>query len=184
MKPGDAALLLGLGRSTVTTWTAGEWREYFTPGAQGGEGKVRNLTDIDVRILAFIDAEKRRGAAGDEIHAALKRLRANDWIDLPPLPMSDGTAGMRSVPVVPQAAAEAGLQAERRSLLHEIANLQKRLENVEDQLRQEQSARREDVERLLREAAEERGKLLEELAELRSLVKLYESGRLKPAKDE
>jgi DNA-binding transcriptional MerR regulator len=173
MKPGDVADLLGVGRSTVTAWTAGEWREYFSPNAQGGEGRARDLNETDIRILQFISDQKRSGRSSDEIHAALVQMRADGWGDLPPLPSGQN---MARVPVVPSAAADAALSAHTGALLREIATLEKRIGDLSGQLADEQGARRADVERFMREMGELRGQLAAALNEL----ELWRKGRLKP----
>jgi DNA-binding transcriptional MerR regulator len=181
MKPGEAADLLGIGRSTITIWTAGEYKNYLSYTAQGGEGRRRVLTETDVRILHFINLEKRNGTPNELIHHALRDMQKDDWEGLPPLPRA---ANVATVPVIPAAAAEAGIQAERKALLREIASLQERLENVETQLTDEQAGRRADIERLQSTMHKEIADLRAQLAEAQALNRLYESGRLKPAKDE
>jgi DNA-binding transcriptional MerR regulator len=163
MKPGDVAKILGIGRSTVSLWTSGEYREYFTAGAQGGRGNIRNLTDIDVQVLHLIDALKKSGSNPDDIHATLRQLQKNNWADLPPLP--NAPAGIVSVPVVPQAAADGVLTAERRGYMREIATLQEKIDQLENKL----DTANTDRERLLRE-----------LAAAERELELYRSGRLKP----
>jgi DNA-binding transcriptional MerR regulator len=163
MKPGDVATLLGIGRSTVSAWTSGEYREYFTLSAQGGSGRVRNLTDLDVRLLHFIDALKKASTPPEEIHVALQQLKATGWDDLPPIP--DAPAGMASVPVVPSAAAESALASERRSHAREIEMWRLRVEELQSEVNSERSDKEE---------------LLRELGEAQAELRLWRSGRLKP----
>ncbi len=181
MKPNDLAILLGLGRSTVTAWTNHEYREYFSPSAQGGQGRPRNFTDPDIRLMYALKVMKDNNTPPDTIHETLQRWRANDWQELPDMP--DAPANFASVPVMPVAAADAALSTERRSLLREIAFLQERLAQLEaehiarDTKRDaEQQAERAARDVLLREI----GDLRADLAHTKTLLDLYESGRLKP----
>lgn len=174
MKPSDVATLLGLGRSTVTAWTNDEWREYFSPSAQGGQGRPRNFTDIDVKLMYALKTLKENNTPPESIHETFRRWRANDWQDLPDMPAAP--ANFASVAVVPVAAADAALSTERRALLREIATLQQMTEDLKAELAHERTGRREDVERLMREIADAQAAQRE--AEI--MVKLYEQGRLKP----
>jgi DNA-binding transcriptional MerR regulator len=165
MKPAQAAAFLELGTSTVRAWSL-EFGSYLSSTGAGGEGRYRDFTEHDLRVLAFIKMLKYSGRAVPEVHAALKVLQQSDWRDLPALPAAQSSA---QFPVVPAVAADMALDEQRRALLREIAILQERIEDLEQRL----------------DAKDER--LLESerrRAELETLVKLYESGRLKPAKDE
>lgn len=173
MKPGEAATLLGIGRSTVTTWTMGEFRQYFTENARGGEGRARHLSDRDVQILHFIDQMKKRAVPSEEIHIALRTMQDNDWRGLPPMP--EPGAGVAQVPVVPKAAAETALTTTTQSLLREIEMYRNRLQEVEDAL----DSQRMKNESLLREI----GDLRASLAEAKTELRLYQEGRLKPDGD-
>jgi DNA-binding transcriptional MerR regulator len=170
MKPGEVAVLLGIGRSTVTTWTMGEFKNYLTPSAQGGSGRPRNLTEQDVRILHFINEAKRNNVSSDELHLQLRQMQRDSWQDLPPFP--EAPVGMANVPVIPTAAAEASLSAERRSLLREIAMLQSQIEKADIVISHE----RERNEELLREIAA----LRQDLGEVQAELRLYRAGRLRP----
>ena len=76
-------------------------------------------------------------------------------------------------PVFPTVAAEAALNAERRSLLREIAMLQETIDKAERRAEKE----RERNEPLVREI----GELKAKIARLEVIVELFESGRLKPS---
>ncbi len=156
-------MMLNIGRSTVTTWTMGEFREYFTPSAQGGSGRPRNLTEIDIRILHFIDQMKKENAPAEEIHAALKQMRGKGWQGLPDIPSAPEY--MANVPVVPMAAADAALSTERRGLMREITILQERLAQLEDRL----EIKDDEVLDLTRQ-----------LSAAETELRLYRTGRLKP----
>ncbi len=181
MKPSDVAVMLGLGRSTVTAWTSHEYKQYFSASAQGGQGRGRNFTDTDVRIMYALKVMKDDNTPPDSNHERLHRWQANDWNELPDMP--DAPANFASVPMVPVAAAETALSTEKRSLMREIAMLQERVE----QLLADRAVDRAEVTALLREigdlrAGHEReiGDVRAELREAQTLLKLYEQGRLKP----
>lgn len=178
MKAGDVARLLDVAVSTIRTWSAGEFRDYLSPTAQGGTGNTRNFSERDVRLLHLVNIRKQAGYSTADVHAELRELQANDWHDLPALPESP--SNVATVPMVPTAAADSAIQSERRSLLREVAALEKRVADLAEQLASEQASRREDVERLLRELSDKERRL----SEMETLVKLYEAGRLKPQKDE
>ncbi len=74
--------------------------------------------------------------------------------------------------MIPAAAAESALDAERRALLREVAFLNEHIDKLEHQLVDE----RTDKEKLLRELGDMHG----QLSEARTELKLYRSGRLKP----
>jgi DNA-binding transcriptional MerR regulator len=176
MKPADLANILQQAASTIRTWSR-EFGEYLSPTAQGGEGHHRAYTDHDLRVLAHVKTLKQEGQTVETIRATLEALRADDWRDLPVAP---GDAPLRvtaPVAMVPQQAAAAALDEQRRALLREIATLEDRVKDLAQQLSHEQAARRDDVERLVREQTDLRAKL----AEAEQLNRLYESGRLKPS---
>jgi DNA-binding transcriptional MerR regulator len=170
MKPSEIATFLGLGRSTVALWTSGEYREFFTPSAQGGQGRARSFTDRDIRVMYALKEMKANNTPAESIHETLRRWRADDWHALPDLPAAP--ANFASVPVVPTAAADAALSAERRALLREIGFLQQRIEQLEAERQTDRAA----LEALLREIADLTGQLQRAL----TLNELHEQGRIKP----
>jgi DNA-binding transcriptional MerR regulator len=177
MKPQDVATLLQIGRSTVTTWTMGEFKEYFTPGAQGGSGRPRNLTEIDVRILHLIDEMKKSNVPGDEIHAALRRLRDDDWQGLPDMPSAG--SGTAVVPVMPTAAADAAVSTllrENNELRQRMRDLENKIDALHREAKADLAAERSERDTLLRELGDVRAKLERASA----IIELYEQGRLKP----
>lgn len=179
----EVATLLGISPNTVRTWTWREFRSYFSPGAQGGDGSTREFTELDVQVMSHIATLTRKNVPRETIHAELTRLQANDWQDLPPIHAAPAkTLGM---PVVSAEAAQKELDSERRALLREVATLQMQAERLERQLIDEREARREDSSKLQSEIAALREQLgrAEERAQSvrdRTLVELYENGRLKP----
>ena len=117
MKPSQAATILGMGASTIRAWSMGEFKPYLSPTAQGGSGRNRDLTELDVRIIGYINRLKQQSVPLEEIHANVKRLQEEDWRDLPLLPDVAGVSGVSNVAVVPKAAHDMALDAERKSLL-------------------------------------------------------------------
>lgn len=168
MKPGDVASYLGIGRSTVTSWTNGEFKQYFSPTAQGGAGRDRVFTDTDLRIMYLIKLRKDNNVPAGQLHSELQALRITEWEGLPDLPSANA---MANVPVVPTAAADAALSSERRGLLREIQLLNDRIEELESEAKD----RRGDQERYLRELAEQ-GRLL---AAAETELQFWRDGKLK-----
>jgi DNA-binding transcriptional MerR regulator len=169
MKPHEIAALLGVAPPTIRAWST-EFSKFLTPSAAGGNGRHRDYTELDLRILSVARNLRRSGTPSDEVHATLSALQANDWQGLPSLPemASDTPLPMQSVAMVPAAAADALLDETRRSLTREVALL------------------REQIEKLESRAMEDRGTIINlnrRLAEAEQLVRLYESGRLKPASE-
>lgn len=172
MKPHDVAARLKIATSTVRLWSA-EYREFMSPHAAGGGGRHRSFTEIDVRVLYFIKEAKDRNQRYEEIEPVLRQLRENSWSDLPYVVEE---ANMASVPMVPEAAAHGTLEAERRSLLREIAFLH-------DQLKEREQAYREQIQSKdaqITEQHERVATLMRQLGEVDVELRLYRSGRLKP----
>ena len=167
MKPSDAAQILGISASTIRAWTLNEFKTFFSHSAQGGTGAARDLDDQDLRILHYIALLKKRGAASDSVVATLQQARSRGWRDLPELP--DRPVNFAPVPMIPTAAADAALDAERRALLREVAFLQNQIDRLETRL-------------------DERGREVEDLrAKLAAAEKELEfrrSGRLGPDEHE
>jgi DNA-binding transcriptional MerR regulator len=136
MKPGDAAILLGIGRSTLTAWTSGEWRAYLSPSAQGGDGSRRDLTETDLQILATINTMKKQGHSSNEIHTALHQMQADGWDNLQPL--NSTTNGAPT-----SVGASAALAAYTQTLLREIAILREQMDTLESKLDTEREKRLE-----------------------------------------
>lgn len=172
MKPSEVASILGIAASTIRAWSLGEYRQYLSPNAQGGTGRNRDLTELDARILGYIARTKQQSMPGDEIQINLKRLQQDDWRDLPLLHDVSGVAGVSNMAVIPKQAHDMSIDAERRGLLREIAQLQSRIEELEA----ERKAERTDHDTLLREI----GNLQREIGELTSELNLWRAGRLKP----
>jgi DNA-binding transcriptional MerR regulator len=185
MKPHEVGELLGLSTSAIRTWSMGEFKPYLSPSAQGGDGRHRDFTDIDTQIINHINELKKRSVPIEEIHASLKQLQANDWVDLPPLPKPP--PDVSAVPVMPREAAQTALQSERRSMMREIATLQERIEKLEKQLDMERAGReallkseREGREDKLMTLMREISQLQTNLAAAETELRLYREGRIKP----
>ena len=174
MKTQDIAEHLSLATSTIRAWTAAEFKSYLSPTAQGGEGRTRNFTDQDARIIAFIASLKAQSTPSADIHSALKRLQAEEWVDLPPMPTAP--AGVAPVSLIPREAAETAVTTQRSALLREIAILQDRITGLEQQLERVQDKREAERAENLRQREETLTRLIEAETEL----KLYREGRLKP----
>jgi DNA-binding transcriptional MerR regulator len=185
MKPHDVGELIGLSTSAIRTWSMGEFKQYLSPSAQGGEGRHRDFTDTDTQIINHINELKKRSVPLEEIHASLKQLQADDWIDLPPLP--EVPSDVTTVPVMPREVAQTAIQSERRSNMREIATLEERIEKLEKQLELERTGReallkseREGREEKLVTLLREMSQLETKLAAAETELRLYREGRIKP----
>jgi len=183
MKPHEVATRLKIATSTVRQWAA-EYREFMSPHAAGGEGQHRSFIELDMRVLYFIREAKQRNERFEEIEPVLKNLQEDSWTDLPYIPEEPN---MASVPMVPEAAAQGALDAERRSLLREISFLHEQLkerdETYREQLKERDQTYREQIQNKdmqLKEQHERIATLMRELGEVDVELRLYRSGRLKP----
>jgi DNA-binding transcriptional MerR regulator len=167
MKPHEVAALVGIHENTVRAWSSGEYKRYLNHAAQGGSGRTRDFDNQDVQVIAFINTLKRKNTPADEIHMRLQQLEAEEWQDLPPL--EQGPTPTASFPVVPQAAAETALDAERKKWTREIAMMSERIEKLEEELAGERGKREE---------------LIRQLAEAQTELRLYQQGRILPPKAE
>jgi DNA-binding transcriptional MerR regulator len=161
----DAALQLGTSDQTLRLWS-NEFRVFMSPTAAPPPGVAREFNDVDMRLLAVVRDMRRAQRPTEEIHTELQRII--DTGDLPPLPEpppseSEKTSYLANV--------RDQWLVERTNLQRDIARLEKDNATLQQRLDAEQQGRREDVERLSREAARER-----------ALRELYESGQLKPKK--
>lgn len=172
MKPADVATLLQIAGSTVRLW-ASQYREFLSPQAAGGDGSHRAFSDQDIRVLHFIQQLKQDGLTGDALYQALKQMQARGFDGLPDVPDRPNVA---QVPMVPAAAASGVIDAERRSLLREIATLQNLIDELRGELAKERAENTAKHDDLMNKLADARA----ELARQKVMVELYESGRLKP----
>jgi DNA-binding transcriptional MerR regulator len=186
---------LGLSEVTVRQWTTGEWKDYLSPTAHGGNGRRRYFSDQDARIVALIFTLKEQGESRDGIHAALKRLQTEGWVDLPDMPPAPPNLG--PISMIPREAAETAVSTQRAALLREIAMLQERVENLETSLAKERElldqerkraderveAERQKTQELREVMQKELTDLRVQLAESKTELRLYQQGRLKPDQD-
>lgn len=159
----DVAQLLGASDQTVRLW-ANEFRPFMSPTAAPPSGVAREFNDVDIRLLTLVRDMRRQQRPADEIQAALRQAVHSG--ELPPMPEpppseSEQTAYLASV--------RDQWLTERATLQRDISRLEADNDALRQRLEAEQQGRREDVERLSREAERER-----------ALRELYESGRLKP----
>jgi DNA-binding transcriptional MerR regulator len=161
----DAALQLGTSDQTLRLWS-NEFRVFMSPTAAPPAGVAREFNDVDMRLLAVVRDMRRAQRPTEEIHAELQRII--DTGDLPPLPEPPPSENEKTFYL---ANVRDQWLVERTNLQRDIARLEKDNANLQQRLDGEQQGRREDVERLSREAAKER-----------ALRELYESGQLKPKK--
>lgn len=162
MKTAELAKWLGLGTSTLRLWTNHDFKQYLSPTAQGGSGRVRSFTELDARIIGHVARLKAEGIPLDEIHTALDVMRRDEWRSLPDMPPAPPGAG--AIALMPREAAESAITSQRTGLLREISLLQDRVETLEEQLHTEQQ-RRTEVETELKQTYERLGELRGQLAE-------------------
>jgi DNA-binding transcriptional MerR regulator len=161
MKPSDVSSRVGISAVTVRTWS-NQFARFMSPTGAGGDGRHRDFSEVDIRVMQYIKTEKARGQSGEEITQSLHLLQDNGGLDDLPLPDENHHS---DVPMLPVAAAEEA----RKLLLAQIATLENRAGALERQLMAEQAGRRNDTERMLREM----GTLQSDLAEAKTLLKLY-----------
>lgn len=162
MKPNDAALRIGIHVNTVRTWTMNEFKQFFSVHAQGGDGRTRDLSDDDVRVLAYINDLKRRGLGSQDVIASLIAAEKRGFHLLPYPERSEHVAPMA---VVPRQSAEDAVSNERRIMAAHIGFLEQRVEELKTEL--------EDV----RKNADERtDSLTRKLIEAETELRLWRSG--------
>lgn len=170
MKPSEVAGLLSMAATTIRAWSQ-EFGDFLSPTGAGGEGRHRDFSDLDVRILGFVQEQKRAGRPGHEIRIALQQLQAIDWESLPYVAERPNVA---KVAMVPEAAAHAALDAERRSLLREIVFLQEQNSELQARLEAKEAALEQKNDQIL--------ELTRRLTEVDTELKFYREGRLKRSK--
>lgn len=156
MKSNAIVALLGIADSTLRKY-AKEYADYLSPtGNVGGAGRHRDYTEHDVRVLKLVCDMKAQKIGNDDIEVTLQSLQAGGWDRLPAL-------DDKAQALVPVPGAMVAAQADRSAMQREIDILREMLDRVEQRL-----ADRDD--------------LVKRLAEAETMLKLYESGRLKPPK--
>ena len=146
MQTKELADLLGVSTASVRDWTINLYKDYMSPTAQGGSGSVRQFSEQDARILALVGTLRADGMPHDDILAILEGYKADEWQDLPPLPVAP--PGQGPISMIPRESAETAIQAQRQSLTREIAILSDRVEALEEQLADERQAHTETRETL------------------------------------
>lgn len=136
MKPHEAARLIGISVNTVRAWTMNEYRAFFSPSAQGGDGRNRELTDTDLRILLYINKIKHDGLQGDEVIAALKQVQQQGF-DTLPMPVQ--TEVIAPTQMIPMRAADEAVIAERRI----IAMLETQVQEYKERAERSEADREE-----------------------------------------
>lgn len=160
MQTSDLAKWLGLAAVTIRQWSAGDWAQYLSPTAQGGEGRSRVFTELDARIIAHIARLKASGQDRDSIHAALKSMQADDWRGLPDMPAAP--PDYEPIPMIPREAAETTIDQQRRGLMREITIIEERVERLQDELlieRESKAALQIELTAAREQIGELRGKL-------------------------
>lgn len=160
MQTSDLAKWLGLAAVTIRQWSAGEWAQYLSPTAQGGEGRSRVFSERDAQIIAHIARLKASGQDRDSIHAALKSMQADDWRGLPAMPAAP--PDFEPIPMIPREAAESTVEQQRRGLMREITMLEDRAERLQDELlieRESKAALQSELTVAREQIGELRGKL-------------------------
>lgn len=173
MKPQYVAAQLEISPSTVRAWSI-EYGAFLSPTGAPGTGGHRDFTDRDLSVLNHIKSLKNSGLTTPMIHQALKALQADDWRNLPEF---NTTIDARmTVAAIPTKAAEMALDAERRSLMREIASLQERIAEI----KQEAQERITSLETDNKTKADEIRNLSSRLAKAETLLGLFNAGKLKP----
>lgn len=167
MKTSELAKWLNLAPVTIRQWSAGEYKQYLSPAAQGGSGSVRNFTALDQRIIAHVARLKTGGADADAVHAALKTLQADEWRKLPDMPAPP--PDYEPIAMIPTSTAQEQVLAisQRRAL--EIIHLEETIERLETELDTAQA----DRDRLQSDLTAAR----EQLGELRGRLSAVENER-------
>lgn len=184
MKSGEAAKLLGVDPKTIANWIdRDELRGFFSPTARKEGINQRIFTDNDFAILNTIRYATVADRASFSEVAAL--IESGELIRDVPV-----NAAFSDTRVIPETQAieqskTAAAEHERDLLSMQLASADQRIAMLEQRLAEEQAGRREDVERLMREivdarAAQREAETLVKLKESEIMLKLYESGRLKP----
>jgi DNA-binding transcriptional MerR regulator len=175
VKTGEASKLLGVDPKTIVNWIdRAEFNNYFSPTARKEGISQRMLTDNDMAILNTIrHATVNERASWADIAAIIESGALERDIPL--------NAGFTDTRVIPEQQARelvkaAGVVGERDQMAMQLAAADQRIAELEQRLADEQSGRREDVERLHREIAA--AQVAQREAEV--MVRLYEQGRLKP----
>lgn len=186
MKPSDVSSMIGVSSVTIRKWS-NEFASYLSPTGAGGDGRHRDFTETDVRVLKVIKELRDGGRTRRDIETALETAIAQGTINDVPLP--DGSLRTAKVPMIPTAAADAALNMSNSSLLREIAFLEARIQEMKDEraaIEAQMKEERFEREKLLREIGQSRSDLLREINEAQSALAaanaeldLWRKGRIK-----
>lgn len=153
MRASQICASLDIADSTLRKYAV-EYVDYLSTSGAGGNGRHRDYTDHDVRVLKLINDMKRANQSEENIEVTLASLQAGDWERLPKL--DESTAA-----IIPSPASMVAINQDRAVMQKEIDML------------------REQITDLKAERAD-RDELIRRLAIAEHDLKLYESGRLRP----
>jgi len=126
-KPSALGKLLNVDAATVRRW--GErYQAYLSPTASPTRGKARHFTHDDARVLMHVAALRDAGITPDDIDDRLRAMQADNWQDLPQLPVEWSLAG-ETMPVL-DAATRAHDVAQIAVLQHELDTTRRELERA------------------------------------------------------
>lgn len=169
MKPHEVARLVGIHTNSVRNWT-NDFAEFFSPNAQGGDGHMRNLTEDDTRVIAFINQLKREGRGADEIFAALRAAERKGFDTLPNPAQPETVVPMA---VVPRQAAEEAIKGEHRALQIMRDEMHERLEELRNLVEYERKRAHDERERF-EQSNSKIIELTETIGELKGKLSLLE----------
>jgi hypothetical protein len=129
---------LGLSPNTVRNWLS-EYQEFFSPGANPPPGDRRVLSDIDLRVVAYIAGLRKITGNKTEVVSRLKDSQHDDWSTLPELP-AEWNVSEESVPV--------GVATYRANELAQLAVLQRELQYTRSALETAEAKAREFQDKL------------------------------------
>jgi len=133
MKPTEAAKRLDLHRDTLKRWLR-QYSEFFSYGANPGQGQDRNLHPDDLRILMYIKELRNSGLRYEGIKARLEAEKANSWENLPYLPEFDETVPVEVNQRASELAQSAILSHELQVARAQLAEAHGTIEQLEAQL--------------------------------------------------
>lgn len=170
MKPYVAAARAGIHVNTVRTWTLDDFKEFFSVNAQGGNRRVRDLNDDDLRVLVYIKELKRRGLNTQEVVASLIEAQRKGFQNLP---LPQNAENVVPMAVIPRQAAEDVIRAERQILSEHIHWLEERVDELKNELADVRITSETKIEAITR-------KLIEAETEL----KMWQKGWRPPAEEQ
>ena len=158
MKPNDVAERLGVSGSTLRRWTRDdEYGLFLSPGGRA-DGAERIFNDIDLRVLTYIAALRKKNHSVADIQAALRAQQGSEWKDLPQFPGQNETVTTTGLPfdysstldVIRQTISVRvmELEKERDRLLTEVERERGRAERAEEREREGFQRERALLERL------------------------------------